>query len=127
MIGPRPSWAAPSLPSDLGLSTHAQRLAVLLSNRSETGDTLDPQIEASEVLEALRITQDEASMAADELEERGWVKLHVHVGMGPAGFGRISPEPLLFFQTDPHVKGWNPSSDARTLAAVVVNRGDRGD
>jgi hypothetical protein len=123
-LGARPAWAAPRLPADLGLSVHAQRLAVLLAERSENGLTLDPMLEASKVLEELQLTETEAATAADELDERGWVKRHVHLGMGNVGFGRISPTALLFFNLDPHVKGWNSEADARTLAAVLVNRGN---
>ncbi len=97
---------------------------MLLAERSEHGLTLDPMLEASKVLEELQLTETEAATAADELDERGWVKRHVHLGMGNVGFGRISPTALLFFNLDPHVKGWNPEADARTLAAVLVNRGN---
>ena len=122
-LGAVPSWAKPVLPLDIDLSIQAQRLAVLLCERSQRGDTMDPQLDASEVLQAMQITEEEAAVAADELEERGWVKLHLFSGMGRAGFGRITPEPALFFAVDPHVKGWNPEKDACTLAACLVNFG----
>ena len=122
-LGSPPARAEPKLPAELGLSTAAQRLAVLLAERSRTADVLDPQLDASTVLQELEITEDEASIAADELRERGWVRLHIHSNMGRAGFGRISPEPDLFFNEDPLVKGWDPTVDARTLAAVLVNSG----
>ena len=122
-LGPRPAAAEPRLPTDLGLSVPAQRLAALLAERSEEGKPGDPQLEASTVLQELNMTEDEASLAADELKERGWVRLHVHSNMGRAGFGRISPEPQLFFHTDPHVKGWDPKKDAHALAGALVNIG----
>lgn len=120
-LGSRPAWAAPKLPSDLDMSVHAQRLAVLLAERSRTGDLLDPQLNAATVLQDLEITEDEASMAADELQERGWVRLHISTNMGRAGFARISPEPILFINVDRFVKGWDPAVDASALAAILVN------
>jgi hypothetical protein len=118
-LGSRPTWTEPRLPTDFGLSIHAQRLAILLSDRSETGNTLDPLLDRSDILEALEISEEEAMLAADELEERGWVQRH----LGHDKLGRISPEPLLFFHIDPQVKGWNPEVDAYALAAFLVNLG----
>ena len=84
---------------------------------------VDPRLEASKVLEELKLTEDEAATAADELDERGWAKRHLYLGMGKVGFGWISPTALLFFNLDPHVKGWNPEEDARALASALVNTG----
>jgi TIR domain len=118
-LGRRPTWTEPRLPVDLGLSIHAQRLAVLLAERSETGNTLDPILERSDILEALGISEEEAILAADELAERGWARRH----LGRDNLGRISPEALLFFHIDPQLKGWNPEVDAHALAAFLVNLG----
>ena len=122
-LGARPAWTAPRLPADLGLSVHAQKLAALLAERSVNGLDVDPRLEASELLEELKLTEDEAATAADELDERGWAKRHLYLGMGKVGFGWISPTALLFFNLDPHVKGWNPEEDARALASALVNTG----
>jgi len=118
-LGSRPLRGLPSLPAELDLSVNAQRLAVLLSNRSKEANTNDPLLEAAEVLEAIQITANEWTMAVDELEEHGLVIRH----LGQTSFGRVSPTPNLFFGTDAHVKGWNPKSDAHALAAFLVNRG----
>lgn len=123
-LGPPPARAETRPVIGLNLSVTAQKLAMLLAEQSETGDTLDPLLPATKALEDLQLTEPEAALAADELDELGWVKLHLHVGMGKVGFGRISPTPLLFFNMDPHVKGWNPEADARNLAAFLVNHGD---
>jgi hypothetical protein len=122
-LGPVPHWAQQRPLQGSPLSVHAQRLAALLCERSEAGLSLDPQLGVEEVLQTLNITENETAVAADELKEHGMVTLHQHSGMGNAGFGRISPTPELFFVTDPYLKGWNPATDARALAAVLVNEG----
>jgi hypothetical protein len=107
-----------------GLSEHAQRLAVLLNERSATGLDSDVFLGADMVSEALPMTDDELAMAADELEEKEWVKLLKTSGMGKAGFTEISPTAKLFLETDSPLKGWNPRNDAKTLAATLVDMGD---
>ncbi len=106
-----------------GLSEHAQRLAVLLNTRSEGGYEHDPTLEAKELVHALGVSEEEVALAADELEEKEWVSLSKTSGMGKAGFSAIWPTPILFFETDPALKGWNPQADARTLATTLVNAG----
>jgi len=74
-----------------------------------------------EVQSALDVNEDELSVAADELEDRGWVKLQKTLGMGKVGFSRVSPTEQLFFDTDLSLKGWKTENDARVLAATAVN------
>lgn len=123
-LGSAPAWTKSTLTSDIALSVQARRLATLLSERSVNGDTLDPMLDAADILKELQITEKEASDAADELDELGWVKLHLDVNMGNVGFGRISPELQLFFNIDPHVKGWKSEEDAYQLAVALVNAGE---
>lgn len=122
-LGSPPPWTQQGALKEIGFSTHAQRLAILLNERSENGMALDPLINAQEVLRVLDITEDEIAVAADELEELGLVKLHKRAGMGRANFGMISPTPHLFFKTDFHLKGWNTKADAQALATAMVNTG----
>jgi hypothetical protein len=110
----------------LGLSENATRLALLLSERSETGLSLDPLLGAAEVRTVLNLAEDQVAMAADELEEGGLVKLHHAVGEGNIGFFRISPTARFFIKTDPAIKGWHPNQDARALAAAILNKSNEG-
>ena len=122
-LGPAPAWTQQRPLDETGLSIHAQRLAALLNQRSETGMVLDPLLGANEVLQALELVEDELAVAADELEEQGIVKLHKTLGMGKAGFYRISPTPFLFFKTDSYLRGWDTEADGHVLAAAIVNKG----
>lgn len=109
-----------------GLSEPAQRLAVLLNMRSESGHEHDPLLEANEVLEALGLPEEDVAVGAEELEEKGWVTLSKDPGMGKAGFSAIWPAPILFFETDPVLKGWDAQTDANILAATLVAAGMDG-
>lgn len=122
-LGNPPLWASEKLLSATGLSVHAQRLAALLNGRSERGLPYETRLSAVEVLHELDIIEDEAAIAADELEEQGLVHLTKLVGMGNVGFSMISPTASLFFLTDPYLKGWSPETDAKALAAAAVNTG----
>ena len=46
--------------------------------------------------------------------------------MGKAGFSAIWPAPILFFETDPVLKGWDAQTDANILAATLVAAGMDG-
>lgn len=107
-----------------GLSLDAQRLAALLNERSESALRCDPILDASVVVEALGISAEEMALAADELDQKGWVVLHKASGMGPAGFSSISPDRLLFLATDFALRGWNSEADARELAKMIAAKGD---
>ena len=122
-LGSPPSWAQQRPLDQTGLTIHAQLLAALLNERSKNGMILDPILDSNEVLRVLDLTEDEIAIVADELEELGLAQLHKHLGMGKAGFGKISPTPRLFFETDPYLKGWNAEADARALAAAILNTG----
>lgn len=106
-----------------GLSVNAQRLAALLSERSETGTNYDPQMNPEDILTALGLSEEEISLAADELDEKCWVELLKTSGTGKAGFAEIAPKPKLFLETDLTLKGWNPREDAKTLAATLAKLG----
>jgi DNA-binding transcriptional ArsR family regulator len=113
-------------PQSLGLSSSALQLATLLSERSQTGLPLDPMLSASEVLSELNLTPDQISIAAAELEEHGFVKLHLAAGQGNIGFYRISPTARFFIKTDLHLRGWHPNHDARELTATILKQSKEG-
>jgi hypothetical protein len=57
-------------------------------------------IDRGELLQALSITPEELGMAASELEEHDWVKLHTTMGCGPAGFSSLQPRMRLFLDDE---------------------------
>lgn len=69
-------------------------------------------------------TEEALALAADELEEHGWVKLIKTMGMGKAGFSSLTATTLLFVETDPFTRGSDPKSDARELAAQLTTQPD---
>lgn len=107
-----------------GLSLGAQRLATLLNERSESALRCDPILNASVVVEALDAPAEEVALAADELDQRGWVALQKSMDMGATGFSSISPDRRLFLATDFVLRGWNPEVDARVLAKMIAAKGD---
>ncbi len=107
-----------------GLSLGAQQFAVLLNERSESALSCDPILDASVVVEALGVPAEEVALAADELDQKGWVVLHKSMGMGATGFSSISPDRRLFLATDFVLRGWNPEADARELAKKIAMKGD---
>jgi hypothetical protein len=124
-LGTPPAWASlRPLPSS-GMSPSAQRLAAIINEKSELGWQYD-MLDRDELLQALDVTPEELGMAADELAERYWVKLHKTMGCGPAGFSALQPRMPLFFETDPELKGRDPAEDARVLAAAMVNTATNG-
>jgi len=122
-LGPVPPFVGGEEVPDLGLSPLAQRLARLLAERSDNGLPPVSMQAAEDVMDALGITANELAMAADELNDLGWVRLSDEKPAGPSGFRRIGPKAELFFSVDPYVTGWTPQADAKTLAAAMVNTG----
>lgn len=104
----------------LGLSDDAISLVKLLSDRSEHGRADDPSLTAQEVLDALNLSEEAIAIAADELHEKGFVKLVKAVSMGKIGFRYISTTEALFASTDSYLKEWDPEKDSVTLAQVLV-------
>jgi len=105
-----------------GLSLSAQHLAVYLNGKSQYGLDHDPMIDSASLCNELSFTEDVLALAADELAEHGWVKLIKTIGMGKAGFSSLSPTALLFIETDQFIRGSDPKSDARELAAQLIKQ-----
>jgi hypothetical protein len=108
-----------------GLSVLAQRLAMTLGTRSEYGVANDDFLDVDDAVAELGCSLDEFELAADELDERGWMTLHLSAN-GPLRFHAISATSRLFEETDEAVKGWNTASDAKTIARTVVETGGDG-
>lgn len=107
-----------------GLPLPAQRLAVFLNKLSEHGLGHDPTVNPASLCRGLAFTEDELALAAGELADHGWVQLVKTLGMGKAGFSTLFPTALLFIETDPFVRGNDPKSDARELAAQLTKQPD---
>ena len=120
-IGSPPEWSQGRPLPKSGLSLHAQRLAALLNQSSKNALRCDTIMSPEEIASALKVTEDEIAIAADELDGLGWVELRQHIGMGKVGFSNIWPTSMLFWNTDRDVKGWDTVSDAKELATVLVN------
>lgn len=101
------------------LSPLAERLAILLNDRSQNAEDHDPILQANDLLEALSISEEELAEAVDELDQLEWVELNQTMGMGAANFSDIWPTHTFFIQTDPALKGWNAVEDARQIAKVL--------
>ncbi|MEP6636707.1 MAG: GGDEF domain-containing protein [Acidobacteriota bacterium] len=105
-----------------GVSLSAQHLAVFLNRKSAHGLDYDPMVDPASLYNELGFTDDVLALAADELAEHGWIKLVKTMGMGKAGFSTLSPTALLFIETDRFVRGNDPTSDARELAAQLIKQ-----
>ena len=104
---------------NLGLSRDAQRLATLLNERSTDG-FYEPAMQPTEIAVALDISEEQVGVAADELEERGWIRVLRSLGGSPAEFDELLPQAPLFFETDPMLRGWRPDEDAIVLARAFM-------
>lgn len=105
----------------LGLSGDAIILLKLLSGKSERALSNDPMMKAHEVMGSLQLSEEDLSLAADELNEKGFVTLQKTLGMGKVGFYYIGTKERLFSVTDKYLKGWNPEEDSVTLAQTLID------
>jgi TIR domain len=124
-LGRPPAWASERPLENSDLSPHAQRIAVLLSERAILGIEGEVFLDIDDLQSELGLDLDQIAVAVDELQDRGMVKV-----LGDAnsaiGIRMISPGVALFFETDPALKGWNPVEDAHALAVAAVNTGQNG-
>lgn len=123
-LGPAPRPMRERSAGRIGLSPAAEMIARLMVERSEHGDSFDPQMEGNELRSATQLPDDDLIDAIDELEGRGFVRKIVTIGCGVLGFARVVPEAALFSELDQHFMDWNPEADALRLAAELVNGGD---
>lgn len=110
----------------LGLSDDAIVLLKLLSDKSKHALSNDPMMKAQEVLGALQLSEEALRLAADELDEKGFVTLQKTLGMGKVGFHYIGTTEHLFSITDKYLHGWNPEEDSITLAQALIDIAQTG-
>ena len=120
-LGTVPAFATRAIHEDNGLSTIAGRIAAYLVQSSERGRWGDPQLPVDELRALAMVSDDDIVEAIDELESRGWVEPTLALGAGALGFVRVMPTPQLFSALDAMLMPWNPSEDARTVAAAILN------
>lgn len=122
-LGPAPR-AIQNRAGATGLSPAAELIARLMIERSEHGDSFDPQFDGDALKATAQLPEDDLIDAVDELEGRGFVRKHVTMGCGALGFAFVTSEAALFSELDKHFMAWNPEEDAIRLAAELVNEGD---
>lgn len=123
-LGPAPRPVRERSAGQTGLSPAAEMIAKLMIERSEHGDSFDPQLDGNELRPTTQLSDDELIDAVDELEGKGFVRKIVTLGCGALGFARVTAEAALFSELDQHFMDWNPADDAVRLAAELVNGGD---
>ncbi len=123
-LGAAPRPIAERSKSSIGLSPAAELLARLMIERSQHGDTFDPQLDGNELRALTQLPDDDIVDAVDELKGRGFVSKHDAMNCPPLGFF-IGAESNLFAELDQHFMTWNPAEDAMRLAVELMN-GDEG-
>ena len=94
-----------------GLSPAGQRLAQFLNEQSLNADQADPFLGSEQLLTGTTMTEEELAIAADELRVRDWVT--TQADGSTIGVRYIQPTFLLFVETDPALKGWDPRQDCQ--------------
>jgi len=125
MLGPSPAAVATRTPG-LGISAAAEAIVRLMVERSEHGDSMDPQLTPDDIRSAARLSDDDIIDAVDELEGQGFVQRHRSLGCGAIGFHGLTPESELFVKFDSYFKPWDPEKDALRIAAEMVNGTEDG-
>jgi hypothetical protein len=120
-LGPAPPTIREATNGGLGLSPAAEMIVRLIIERSEHGDTMDPELDADELRAATGLHDDDIVDAVDELESHGFVRRHVLSDCGEIGFSSLIPEAALFITFDKYFKSWDPEADAVQIAADLVN------
>ena len=107
-----------------GLSPAAESIARMMIERSEYGDTHDPNLDEASLKAATEMADDDIIDAIDELERYGLVGKITTLGCGPLGFAYVHPKSPMFWTLDEFYKPWNPRQDALRIAAELVNGTD---
>lgn len=69
------------------------------------------------------MTEQQLSIAADELRAREWVEVQADGSL--VGFRYIQPTIFIFIETDPSLKGWDPRQDAKAVARTAIELNDQ--
>lgn len=106
-----------ALRSEVTIKGTTAALALWLC-RTSTDGLHEPNMFTRDIAAALGAEHPLAAVeeAAEELRELGLVEVGV--------LSRVRPTWRLFAKVDPHAKGWNPEEDARTLAKLVLEKGN---
>jgi hypothetical protein len=120
-LGAAPPSTQSVLSAETGLSLTARRLAAHFVTTSERGRRGDPRLTAAAVRDLLGVPDDDIAEAVDELASMGWSEPLKTWGCGPIGFGFVGPTSQLFASLDAQLMAWNPETDARALAAEILN------
>jgi hypothetical protein len=123
-LGPPPRPIRESPTGATGLSPAAEMIAKLMIEKSEHGDSFDPQFDGDELRTATGLPDDDLVDAIDELAGRGFVRKHVTMGCGSLGFAFVTAEAALFSNLDRFFHDWDPEADALRVAAMLINEGD---
>lgn len=105
--------------TSLGLSVGAYRLARLFCLGSENGTYGDPRLTNDEMMTEAQLTIDELEETIDELESAGLVKPMRAIGQR-LGYGAVAALSQLFAVADGEFMPWDPRSDARILASMML-------
>ena len=106
-------------------SQHAIAIAQLLAESSAHALENDPLMEADQLRDAVKLTDDDITEAVYELERDGLVFRHQAMGMGAIGFHLLTPTATFFQVVDPAFGIGDPTADARAIAAALIEGGEQ--
>jgi hypothetical protein len=119
-LGNAPSAVTERNPENkLGISPAAESVIRMCMEKTQHGDSFDPQLDENAIANHSNLSRDDIIDAIDELESLGFVKHHRHLSDG--GIGMISPEATLFAKFDKYFNEWNPEHDALQVAVALQN------
>ena len=100
------------------LSETALRIAVILSERSETATEWDPSLDAEALVRELGVPPVKFLAAISELQDLGW--LLSRDGGGSLALSSIGPAEEFFVDSESALGDADPESDAKRLAQMVA-------
>lgn len=117
-VGTPPSGLDVAVP---GLSNHAGRLAIAMSQYLDRADGQPVAFSGEAIAEGLKISPEQVNDAVDELEALGLVRTMKWLGTTPFDFGQVEPTPSLALQLrGTPALSYDPEDDIRLVAAAVV-------
>jgi hypothetical protein len=120
-LGPAPYSVARWPSGSSSLSPAADLLVKEMIARSESGYSMDPQLDRDKIRSITSLSDNSIVDAVDELESLGLIEKYVTIGCGEIGFAFIAPTDRLFSEFDQYFRPWNPKDDAKQIAADLVN------
>jgi len=107
--------------TSLGLSIAAYRIVRMFCLLSEDGTYRDPLLGNDEMMSEAKLTVDELEETVDELESLGLVKPMREAFGHPLGYRAVGALTKLFAFADGEFMPWDPKSDARILASMMLD------